>query len=80
MTFDEWAQIGVAKGWCGPPVCSTHDGIPTSAGEDEVFDDGDDPCVHIIRLYEDDYVRHSVEKNHSPSVWRKLFGETKPWG
>ena len=74
MTFDEWAQIGVAKGWCGPAVCSTHDGIPSSFQEDEDFDDGYDPCLHVIRLYENDEVRDAVEQNHSPSQWRKRLG------
>ena len=71
MIFDEWLQIGIAKAWCGAAVCSTHDGIPSSAQEDEEFDDGYDPCLHVIRLYENDYVRDAVEENHSPSKWRK---------
>ena len=73
MKFDEWIAAGIDGGWCGPPVCSTHDGIPSSAGEDELFDDGDDICIHIIRLYENDHVRDSVQQNHSPSIWRKKF-------
>ena len=71
MEFDEWVRLGLDKGWCGPPVCSTHDGIPTSEAEDNEFMDGTDVCVHVIRLYEDDATRQGVEDNHSPSVWRK---------
>jgi hypothetical protein len=79
-SFDEWAEYGFAQGWCGPAVCSTHDGIPTSLAEDiEAWgeDDEDDagtgeyPCLHVIRLYEDDTVKAGVESNHGPSVWRQ---------
>jgi hypothetical protein len=68
--FDEWLKIGMDKGWCGPAVCYTHDGLPTSAKEDEELYEGD-PCVHIIRLYEDIDNKKEIEVNHSPSQWRK---------
>ena len=70
MNFDEWLQYGLTKGWCGPTVCLTHDGTPTSIEEDFAFDQGEDPCVHIIRMYDDAGIKASVEENHSPSVWR----------
>jgi hypothetical protein len=57
-------------GWCGPAVCSTHDGLPTSEPEDAEFEDGGDPCIHVIRLYEDSTHKEAVEANHSPSTWR----------
>ena len=68
--FDEWLKIGMDKGWCGPAVCYTHDGLPTTAKEDEEFYEGD-PCVHIIRLYEDIDDKKEIEENRSPSQWRK---------
>jgi hypothetical protein len=68
--FDQWMQRGYEAGWIGPPVCSTHDGVPTTAGEDECFDAGEDVCVFVIRPYHDDAERRAVEANHSPSVWR----------
>lgn len=67
MTFDEWLQYGLLQGWNGPAVCSTHDGIPTTAEEDENYDD---VCIHVIRLYEDEATKLAVEENHAPSVWR----------
>lgn len=70
MTFDDWLQHGYEQGWCGPPVCSSHDGIPSSEAEDNDFMDGGDPCLHVVRLYEDGAVKKAVEANHSPSVWR----------
>jgi len=70
ISFDEWLHIGLENGWCGPPVCSIHDGIPMSEAEEEEFQEGD-PCVHIIRLYEDEEQKKLVEDFHSPSNWRK---------
>lgn len=71
MDFDEWARYGITAGWCGPPVCSTHDGTPISEVEGNQFDNGYDPCIHIIRLYTDPATKAAVEADHSPSQWRK---------
>jgi hypothetical protein len=72
LSFDEWLQYGMDNSWCGPAVCETHDGLPLTEEESEEFyEHGHDPCVHIVRLYESTEARDSVEKNHSPSVWRK---------
>ena len=70
MTFDEWQRIGLLNNWCGPTVCITHDGLPTTSTEDTEFEEGD-PCVHIVRLYADRATKKAVEANHSPSVWRQ---------
>lgn len=72
MSFDEWLKIGMDNGWCGPTICYTHDGLPMS--EEEWLEEeanGEPPCMHIIRLYEDDEHRQEIEESHSPSVWRK---------
>jgi hypothetical protein len=70
VTYDRWIAIGLKMGWCGPAVCATHDGLPTTAEEDDEMAEGD-PCVHILRLYSDEETRLAVEANHSPSKWRK---------
>jgi hypothetical protein len=69
IDFEAWLQTGIANGWCGPAVCYTHDGLPTSEAEELEFDDSD-PCIHIIRLYEDKDNKIAVEQNHAPSIWR----------
>lgn len=69
-SFDDWLRYGYGKGWCGPDVCYAHDGLPTTAQEDASWDDGGDPCVHIIRLYDSVETKVAVEAAHSPSVWR----------
>lgn len=73
ISFDDWIAVGIKKGWCGPPVCYVHDGLPTTQSDDEAWDNGDDPCIHVIRLYEDEEQKLAVELNHSPSVWRNVF-------
>jgi hypothetical protein len=69
MNQQEWIALGYELGYIGPPVCYTHDGIPTTFEEDEEFDEND-PCIHIVRLYEDLDMKQGVESNHSPSKWR----------
>jgi hypothetical protein len=68
--FSEWLQEGLTLGFVGPAVCHTHDGLPLSEKEDTEFEDGGDPCIHILRLYEDKETKQAVEQSHSPSTWR----------
>ena len=68
-SFDEWLQEGLSLGFCGPAICATHDGLPTTVAEDEEFEEGD-PCIHVLRLYEDEATKLGVEANHGPSTWR----------
>lgn len=70
LTFNEWLKYGWDQGWCGPDVCVVHDGLPLSDFETESWYDGDDCCIHFIRLYEDDSIRKAVEEGHSPTNWR----------
>jgi len=70
IDFDEWLAYGHGKGWVTAAVCLTHDGTPTTAGEDEQFENGEDPCIHGLRLLEHPSQRVEVELNHGPSVWR----------
>jgi hypothetical protein len=76
-SFDDWIKIGLDKGWCGPPVCYTHDSFPISSEEDDEFEEGNDPCMHMIRLYEDPEHKQSIEESHSPSMWRKPLDQGK---
>lgn len=83
MDFEEWLKFGFDNGWIGPPVCYTHDGIPMTSQEQDEFDIGYDPCLHMLRLYEDHKAKCDVETNHSPSQWRaarfsERFSERHP--
>ena len=73
LDYDEWMTYGIKKGWCGPPVCYTHDGLPMSEQEYAEFDEGQDPCTHVVRLYEDIDMKKNIEDNHSPSQWRNSY-------
>jgi len=70
MTHEEWLEYGWIKGWCGPPVCLTHDGEPISEEEDDDMFDGCDVCIHVIRVYPDADTAQEIAKSHPPSVWR----------
>jgi hypothetical protein len=45
-----------------------------SLEEEEEFEEGNDPCIHVVRLYETLEIKASVEENHSPSIWRNKYG------
>ena len=75
LSIEQWIKIGISLGFCGPPVCYTHDGLPTSAEEDAAYENGNDDCLHVIRLYADEQHKKSIEDNHSPSQWRNYYGE-----
>ena len=73
LTFSEWISYGIEQGWCGAPVCYTHDGLPMSNEEDVEFGEGQDPCMHVVRMYEDIDMKKRIEDNHSPSIWRNSY-------
>ena len=39
MDGNHWLAYGIEQGFCGPPVCTTHDGIPSTREEDEVWEE-----------------------------------------
>jgi hypothetical protein len=40
-----------------------------------MFAEGTDPCLHIVRMYEDAQHKTEVEEAHSPSQWRNHYTE-----
>lgn len=50
--FGDWLAEGIDKGWVTEPFCSTHDGGYQYMSEEEIkeWDEGGDPCCHVIRL------------------------------
>lgn len=69
-SFDEWLQQGYNLGYCGPPLCPDHDGIPMSFAEETILAADGEWCCHIVRLYEDARHKYAIERHHGPSVWR----------
>lgn len=51
MTFEEWLEHGQLEGWISDPHCQTHDGTRMTEEEDEQFNDGDDPCIIVVRIW-----------------------------
>jgi hypothetical protein len=72
VSFTDWMAYGIEQGWCGPPVCYTHDGLPMSEDEEAEFEEHD-PCIHIVRMYEDGEHKSAIESAHSPSQWRNNY-------
>lgn len=50
MDIKEWLEYGVSKGYCSPQFCDTHEGMPMTDREVAVWENGDDPCVAMVRL------------------------------
>lgn len=50
LKFDEWLQYGIDNGYCTQQFCNTHDGGPMHETEAIAWDEGDDPCQHVVRL------------------------------
>jgi hypothetical protein len=70
MDREEWIMYGWKHGYCSAPHCATHDGLFMTLTEEELFDDGSDPCVHMVRLYEDGIELEEVESNNAAAHWR----------
>ena len=50
MSFEDWFNYGVANGYCSDQFCSTHDVAPMHETEEQEWQQGGDPCMHVIRL------------------------------
>ena len=51
--FWDWLSYGIEKGWVSEPVCGTHDVIPQTVEGTRAWNDGQDPCEHVVRLWPD---------------------------
>ena len=51
--FWGWLEYGKSVGWCSEIVCNTHEGTPMTEVEEEEWDQGLDPCVHVLRIWGD---------------------------
>ena len=67
-----WLRYGWEKGWGGPPVCASCDGVPCTEDEVEAAD-----CIHVLRLYESPDQAAAVIAEHSPTTWR---ASNRGWG
>jgi hypothetical protein len=52
LNISEWLEYGIEKGFCSTTACATHDGVEGTDEENAEWEDGGDPCQHIVRLWE----------------------------
>jgi len=67
-----WLRHGLSMGWISPPTCFNHDGVGLTELEELEHENGGDPCIWLIRVYEDEAMRLELEETFSPYSWRKL--------
>lgn len=65
MDVHEWIELGVKNKFCSKPICNTHEGPPMSEEELNEFDEGFDPCIHVIRVYSDTEQHQKVEDHQN---------------
>lgn len=53
MDFFEWRDLGIANKWISEPFCDTHDSGYMTDEEAKEWDDGNDPCMTVFRIWED---------------------------
>ena len=46
-----WLRFGIKRKWIAAPVCATHDGVPNTEEEDLEWDEGNDPCQVVLRVW-----------------------------
>ena len=51
MSLEHWLKYGIDAGFCSEAVCESHQGLPTSEEEMDMWDAGEDPCVVGVRIY-----------------------------
>ena len=49
--FWNWVQQGVSRGWVDPPTCDTHEPYRRTLDEQQQWDEGEDPCATVMRVW-----------------------------
>jgi hypothetical protein len=53
MDFFEWRDLGLANKWISESFCDTHDSGYMTEEEEREWENGNDPCMPVFRIYED---------------------------
>jgi len=53
IDFFEWRDLGIANKWISEPFCDTHDSGYMTDEEEQAWENGEDPCMMVFRIYED---------------------------
>ena len=51
--FEDWLQVGVVAGWISDTGCAMHHGLPMRDWEEYEIDQGNDPCMVVVRVWMD---------------------------
>lgn len=64
MNLQEWIEYGASQGFCTTVYCDTHDGTPMTEAELSLWDEGEDPCHHSVRIIgHEDSLKELARKN-----------------
>lgn len=53
MDYFEWRDLGISKGWISEPFCDTHDAGFMTEEEEKEWEEGNDPCMLVFRIWEE---------------------------
>ena len=53
MDFFEWRDLGLANKWISEPFCDTHDTGYMTEEEEQAWENGEDPCMVVFRVWEE---------------------------
>lgn len=72
MNREDWLRYGHDNGYCSPPLCCPHDGIPMTDIEVEEPDE----CFTVVRIYKDDTQRTQILTDNT---WLKVIANNYGW-
>lgn len=53
LDFFEWRDLGIVNGWISEPFCDTHDSGYMTEEEEVAWENGEDPCMTVFRVWEE---------------------------
>ena len=53
MDYFDWRDIGIANNWISQPFCDTHDSGYMTDEEETAWENGEDPCMMVFRIWEE---------------------------
>lgn len=57
LSYEQWVAVGVEAGWVSEPACAMHDLPPMTPAELEAFNDDEDHCLFVLRIWDSAAVR-----------------------
>jgi len=63
IDYFDWRDLGIANGWISEPFCDTHDVKFLTEEEEQAWENGEDPCMMVFRIYEDKIETDSYQKS-----------------